>query len=179
MDSHFDRQIRRENTRSVKWDLRKAIFGSDDILPMWVADMDFLVPEQVKKALIKRAGHGIYGYTFTDPSLNKLVTKWLMDRFQWKIGASSIMYSPGVIPTLNMAIQAFTEVGDLIMIQTPVYPPFHDSIKNNQRKTVENPLILNNNKYEIDFHDMEEKMKNGVKAFILCNPHNPVGRVWT
>ena len=103
MDSHFDRQIRRENTRSVKWDLRKAIFGSEDILPMWVADMDFLVPDQVKKALIKRAGHGIYGYTFTDPSLNKLVTKWLMERFQWKVGASSIIYSPGVIPTLNMA----------------------------------------------------------------------------
>lgn len=179
MDSHFDRQMMRENTRSVKWDLRKAIFGSEDILPMWVADMDFLVPDQVKKALIKRAGHGIYGYTFTDPSLNKLVTKWLMERFQWKVGASSIIYSPGVIPTLNMAIQAFTEIGDPIMIQTPVYPPFHDSIKNNQREIVENPLILNNNKYEIDFHDMEEKIKNGVKAFILCNPHNPVGRVWT
>lgn len=179
MESKFDRQILRENTRSVKWDLVKTLYGSNDVLPMWVADMDFLVPEEIKKALIKRAAHGVFGYTFTDPALNKLVTNWLEERFQWKVSAASIMYSPGVIPTLNMAIQAFTKMEDKILIQTPVYPPFHDSITNNNRQVVENPLILKGAKYEIDFEDMENKLKDGVKAFVLCNPHNPVGRVWT
>ena len=179
MESKFDQHILRENTRSVKWDLVKTLYGADDILPMWVADMDFLVPEEVRKALIKRAAHGVFGYTFTDPALNKLVTSWLDERFQWKVSPASILYSPGVIPTLNMAIQAFTNIGDKILIQTPVYPPFHDSIRNNGREVVENPLILNGSKYEIDFDDMEAKIKEGVKAFVLCNPHNPVGRVWT
>ncbi|WP_407271916.1 MalY/PatB family protein [Radiobacillus sp. PE A8.2] len=177
--SDFDVIHDRLGTRSAKWDLTHTLFGSKEVLPMWVADMDFKIPEPVIDALVERAKHGIFGYTLTDPTVTDTVKNWVMKRHQWDIHKSWIIYSPGVITTLHMAVQSLTAVGDSILIQTPVYPPFYQVIEKHDRKLVKNPLKLVNNRYEIDFDDFEEKLKRGVKAFILCNPHNPVGRVWT
>lgn len=169
----------RIGTRSVKWDLNKVIYGSEEVLPMWVADMDFTAPPEVIDALVKRAQHGIFGYTVTDQDMNRVVAEWLKERHHWTIEHSWLTYSPGVIVTLHMAVQALTDSGDKLMIQTPVYPPFYDLADKHDRQLLTNSLKLVDGKYEIDFEDFEEKLKSGVKAFILCNPHNPVGRVWT
>ncbi|WP_026906984.1 MalY/PatB family protein [Paucisalibacillus globulus] len=175
----FETIHNRKNTRSVKWDLVKDLFQSEDVLPMWVADMDFQAPEAVNQALIERATHGIYGYTIVDESVKSSIVNWISKRHHWKIESHWLSFSPGVVTTLHMAIQALTEPDDAILIQTPVYTPFYNVIEAHNRKIVRNPLILDGNKYMIDFLDFEEKLKQGIKAFILCNPHNPVGRVWT
>ncbi|WP_163579403.1 MalY/PatB family protein [Gracilibacillus saliphilus] len=179
MTFSFDKKIERRNTRAVKWDLVKSLYGSEDVLPMWVADMDFEVPPAVKNALTERAQHGVFGYTYTDNALQNTITDWLEYKHDWKVKSASILYSPGVIATLYMAIQTFTDKGDKVLIQTPVYPPFYDIVKNHDRELVTNSLVVQENRYEIDFVDFEAKLKQGVKVFILCNPHNPVGRVWT
>ncbi|MFD2656022.1 MalY/PatB family protein [Gracilibacillus thailandensis] len=179
MTFSFDKKIERRNTRAVKWDLVKSLYGSEDVLPMWVADMDFEVPPAVKDALTERAQHGVFGYTYTDNALQNTITDWLEYKHDWKVKSASILYSPGVIATLYMAIQTFTDKGDKVLIQTPVYPPFYDIVKNHDRELVTNSLIVQENRYEIDFEDFEAKLQQGVKVFILCNPHNPVGRVWT
>ncbi|WP_058306858.1 MalY/PatB family protein [Gracilibacillus massiliensis] len=179
MNFSFDKQIERRNTRAVKWDLVKSLYGDEDVLPMWVADMDFEAPPAVTQALTERAKHGVFGYTFTDTVLQDTITEWLAYKHNWEVNRASILYSPGVIATLYMAIQTFTEVGDKVLIQTPVYPPFYDIVKNHDRQLEKNQLILDGDTYRIDFEDFENKLKQGVKAFILCNPHNPVGRVWT
>ncbi|KAB8131820.1 putative C-S lyase [Gracilibacillus oryzae] len=179
MNQHFEQIIDRKNTRAAKWDLVKQLYGSEDVLPMWVADMDFQIPPAVSNALSERAKHGIFGYTLTDKTFSQSVVDWINYKHKWSIKSDWLLYSPGVITTLHMAIQALTEKGDKVLIQTPVYPPFFQIVKTHERQLIENELLLTNGKYEIDFRDMEEKFKQGVKAFILCNPHNPVGRVWT
>ncbi|WP_053218791.1 MalY/PatB family protein [Virgibacillus senegalensis] len=176
---NFDQVPERTGTRSVKWDLLKSIYGSEEVLPMWVADMDIAVPEAIKKALVDRAEHGIFGYTVTDKAISQSVTGWLKKRHGWDIKPSWLLYSPGVITSLHMAVQVLTEKNDKIMIQTPVYPPFYDLVQLHDRELVKSPLKLQDNRYEIDFAAFESALKQGVKAFILCNPHNPVGRVWT
>lgn len=175
----FEKVPNRMGTRSVKWDLNKVIYGSEEVLPMWVADMDFSAPSEVVNALVERAQHGIFGYTVTDQKINTAISDWLKNRHNWEIHHPWIVYSPGVVTTLHMAVQALTEKGDNILIQTPVYPPFYDLVKKHDRELLTNPLILSNGKYEIDFDNFEAQLKKGVRAFILCNPHNPVGRVWT
>jgi len=174
----FDEVYDRLNTRSVKWDMRKDVFQSEDVLPMWVADMDFKAPEAVNDALIKRAQHGIYGYTVIDNDVKNSIINWIESKQGWKIKSQWLNFSPGVVNTLHMAVQAFTEPGDKILLQTPVYTPFYNVIKAHDRELIKNPLIYKENYYTIDFSDFEEKLKSGVKAFILCSPHNPVGRVW-
>ncbi|WP_096271007.1 MalY/PatB family protein [Paucisalibacillus globulus] len=169
----------RKNTRSVKWDMVKDLFQSEDVLPMWVADMDFQAPDAVNQALIDRAKHGIYGYTIVDDSVKSSIVNWISKRHHWNIKSEWLSFSPGVVTTLHMAIQALTEPEDTILIQTPVYTPFYKVIEAHNRTIVKNPLVLEENRYTIDFDDFEEKLKQGVKAFILCSPHNPVGRVWT
>lgn len=176
--SIFNEVISRKNTRSVKWDMAGKVFQSEDVLPMWVADMDFQAPKEVNEALIKRAEHGIYGYTVIDDDVKNSVVNWLSDRHQWTIQPEWLTFSPGVVSSLHMAIEAFTEPGDKILIQTPVYTPFYTVIKTHGREMVKNPLIEKDQYFTIDFDDFEEKLKTGVKAFILCSPHNPVGRVW-
>lgn len=175
----FQKVPNRLNTRSVKWDLSKKLFKSDEVLPMWVADMDFEVPEAVQTALITRSEHGIFGYTTTDEKVNHSINKWIQSRHGWEIEESWLTYSPGVVPSLHTLMEALTYPEDGVLIQTPVYPPFYDVINKHNRKLVKNPLYLENGRYEIDFQDLEEKLADGIKAFILCNPHNPVGRVWT
>ncbi|MDX8044779.1 MalY/PatB family protein [Gracilibacillus sp. S3-1-1] len=178
MTFSFDKQIERRNTRAVKWDLVQSLYGSKDVLPMWVADMDFEVPPAVKDALVERVQHGVFGYTFADPALQNAITGWLDYKHDWQVKSASILYSPGVITTLYMAIQTFTHQGDKVLIQTPVYPPFYDIVKRHDRQLVTSQLKVHEGKYEMDFDDFEAKLQQGVKAFILCNPHNPVGRVW-
>ncbi|WP_080875098.1 MalY/PatB family protein [Oceanobacillus timonensis] len=177
--SIFEEVPDRKQTKSMKWDMLQMKFQSEDVLPMWVADMDFKAPEAVNQALINRAEHGIYGYTVIDEDVTSSITDWVKNRHGWHIQADWLNYSPGVINTLHMALQAFTEPGDKVMIQTPVYTPFYNIINVLEREVVKNPLIHQDNYYTIDFEDMEKKLASGVKAFILCSPHNPVGRVWT
>lgn len=170
----------RKNTDSFKWDGVKKVFQTEeDILPMWVADMDFKAPKEVNDALIERAKHGIYGYTMISDRVRNQIVNWVQQKHNWKIDENWLSFSPGVITSLYVAIQSFTEQNDKILLQTPVYTPFFHIIQNSGRQIIENPLKLNGEKYEIDFADFEEKLQQGVKAFILCSPHNPVGRVWT
>jgi cystathionine beta-lyase len=177
--SRFDQIINRKNTNSVKWDT-KGIFGAEDVLPMWVADMDFSAPDEVIETLKARAIHGILGYTLPGPDTEAAILGWLKKRNSWEIDSSSITYSPGIVTALSMAIQAFTEPEDKIVVQPPVYYPFFEMAKKHKREVLYNQLLLtSDNRYDIDFEDLEEKLSDKMtKLFILCNPHNPSGRVW-
>lgn len=146
---------------------------------MWVADMDFQAPPAVNQAIKQRAEHGFYGYTVINDPIKNSVINWVKRRHQWDISKEMLSFSPGVLMSLHIAIQSFTNQHDKILIQTPIYNPFFNTIENGNRKIVKNSLVYKNGKYEIDFDDFEQKLKDGVKAFILCSPHNPVGRVWT
>ncbi|MDW2879777.1 MULTISPECIES: MalY/PatB family protein [Bacillaceae] len=175
----FHKAINRYETASVKWELTKDVFGSSDVLPMWVADMDFEPPEEVQNAISKRASHEVFGYTFVPPSASEAVQQWQKSQSGWEIGRSWVLYSPGVVPSISIAIQAVTSPGDKIMLQSPVYTPFFEMIEKNGRMVVNSPLELVEQRYEIDFQRFEEELKKGIKLFLLCNPHNPGGRVWT
>ncbi|MCE7794024.1 PatB family C-S lyase [Salipaludibacillus sp. CUR1] len=176
----FEQNINRIGTSSVKWERTKQVFKTDEeILPMWVADMDFRPPEAVTDALKERVEHGIFGYTFTADSVGESIVSWMGKRHNWEIKNSWIQYSPGVVPSIGKAIQAFTEPGDKVLIQSPVYPPFYSMVKENNRVIENCQLVKKNEQYEIDFNAFEQCLKNGVKLFLLCHPHNPVGRVWT
>ena len=178
MNYSFDEIIDREGTSCVKWDLRDKVFGNSDVLPMWVADMDFKTPEFISEAIIHRAQHAVYGYTYRTEGYYSSIINWMRSHHGWAIERDWILFSPGVVPVLFMATLAFTNPGDTVLIQTPVYPPFYDAVLKNNRQLVFNPLIQNGNRYEIDFKDLDLKLE-GTKMMILSNPHNPVGRVWT
>ncbi|HAM79312.1 MalY/PatB family protein [Ornithinibacillus bavariensis] len=174
----FETVYDRKNTRSVKWDMLDEVFNTSDVLPMWVADMDFRAPKEVTEALLERVKHEIFGYTVIDKDVKASIVNWVARRHHWEINPEWLSFSPGVVTTLHMAVQALTNPNDSILIQTPVYTPFYKVIEEHERKVVKSPLIRKGDTYAIDFEDFEEKLKQGVKAFILCNPHNPVGRVW-
>ncbi|MED1604025.1 pyridoxal phosphate-dependent aminotransferase [Cytobacillus kochii] len=178
-NQYFHEIFDRKNTSSVKWELTKTVFGEEDVLPMWVADMDFKPPKEVTNALQKRLDHGIYGYTFASPSLPKVIKDWVSVHHGWDIPLQSILYNTGVVPSLAAVVQTYTEEGDNILIHTPVYPPFTNVIESNHRKVLRSPLKLVNGHYKIDFDDFEQQLKKGAKMFILCNPHNPGGNVWS
>lgn len=177
MKYNFDEIISRENSNSVKFDLRKEYFGNEDVLPMWVADMDFATPEFIREAVMERAKHPVYGYTVRKDEFPEAIVAWMKTRHSWNVDKEWISFSPGIVPALNMCVLAFTEPGDKIMIQPPVYFPFFRAVKDHKRELVENVLVNTNNSYSIDFEDFEEKASES-KAFILCHPHNPVGRLW-
>ncbi|WP_079478369.1 MalY/PatB family protein [Halobacillus salinus] len=178
--NRFNQVTPRKGTRSVKWDLVKQMYQDEEVLPMWVADMDFQTPQAVADTLKERVDHGIFGYTWPDEEVKGQIKNWLQKRHQWDIEAPWITYSPGVIPSLHMIIQSLTDIADHVLIQTPVYPPFYSVVRSHGRHIVKNPLQYENGTYTIDFEDFEKKIKDhNVQAFILCNPHNPVGRVWT
>lgn len=179
MRNIFDEVVDRKNTNSMKWDFCKEVFGKADILPMWVADMDFQSPSVIVEALVQRARHGVFGYTKASENLSASLSGWMKKRHNWQIEKDWIVYSPGIVTSIKTAILAYTNPGDKILIQTPVYHPFYSSIKNNERELITNPLKNNNGYYEIDFEDLEKKLaENNVKAMIFCTPHNPIGRVW-
>ena len=174
----FGTIINRDGTHSVKYDGRKFYFGNEELIPMWVADMDFAVPEFITEAIINRAKHPIYGYTLRPDSYFETFIEWVKRRHNWEMKKEWISFSPGIVPALNFIVQCFSEPGDKVLIQPPVYHPFFYVVENNQRKGVYNQLLLKENKYVIDFKDLEEKLASGVRLILLSNPHNPVGRAW-
>ena len=174
----FDRLIQRENTNCVKYDLREAVFGNSHLLPMWVADMDFETPDFAREAVIKRAEHPVYGYHFKDKPYFDAIQGWLRRHHQWDVPTEWMSFVPGVVCGFNMAVLAFTKEGDEIIIQSPVYPPFHHAVSEHGRKLVYNSLKIGEKGYEMDFDLLEQQVKTA-KMLILCNPHNPVGRCWT
>ncbi|MDQ0160841.1 MalY/PatB family protein [Alkalibacillus salilacus] len=177
--TEFNEKTNRENTRAVKYEFREKLFERNDVLPMWVADMDLPAPQAIQDAIMSRAEHNIYGYTTHDDALLSTIQNWLAKRYQYDVNTDLISFSPGVIPALHALVEAFTEEGDQIVIQPPVYPPFFSVVESHDRTIVENPLVYENNTYRMNFDQLEEQFKQGAKAFILCSPHNPVGRVWT
>jgi cystathionine beta-lyase len=184
MKYNFDKIIDRKNSFSLKWskEALKKFFGSDDddLLPLWVADMDFECPKPVIDAIKKEAEGGVYGYNWhITPTYLDAVISWMNRRHQWKVDPKWIVYSPGIVPAINMIIQTFSNVGDKIIVQPPVYYPFFDAVTQNGRMLSLNQLRYENQTYSIDFEDFEMKAKDPLtKMFILCSPHNPVGRVW-
>lgn len=183
MKINFDEYIERRNTNCVKWDNYKerfAEYDAENLLPMWIADMDFKAPQPVINALGKRVSHGIFGYTCKPDSFYNAIINWVKRRYNWEIQKDWVVYTPGVIPGFTVAIQALTQPGDGVIIQTPVYYPFADSIKNNGRIIKNSQLKIVNGHYEMDFQDLAEKASDpNNKLLIISNPHNPVGRVWT
>ena len=168
----FESVIDRHNTDCLKWDL------FDDDLPMWVADMDFEVAPQIQKAILKRAAHPVYGYTIVPDELFDAYINWWNSRYDFKMSGSDMAYSIGVMPSISSMIRCLTEENDEILIQTPVYHVFFYVIEDNKRKVLENHLIYENGEYKIDFDDLDEKLSKA-KMMILCNPHNPIGKIWS
>lgn len=179
MKYNFDALIERRNTGCFKWDGLMEVYGTDDLLSMWIADMDFSVPPAVLEALRTRLEHPVLGYTYRLNSYYDAIKQWIAKRHNWDINTEWICNTPGIVPALAMAVLSYTSPGDKVLIQSPVYHPFYDSIEKNDRILVNSPLLLNNGHYEMDYQDIEAKLASGVKMAIICNPHNPVGRVWT
>lgn len=182
MKYNFDEVIDRSGTNSSKWDpiVLKEMFGTEDVMPFWVADMDFRVAQPIIDAVVNRAEHGIYGYSTRPDSYYDAIINWTNRRFGWEIQKDWIEYTPGIVPAINYIVQAFCTPGDKILIQQPVYYPFKKSVEKNNCEVVDNPLKFNGESYEVDFEDFEKKAKDPkVKMFIFCSPHNPVARVWT
>ncbi|MDI9378082.1 MAG: PatB family C-S lyase [Synergistota bacterium] len=173
----FDEVIDRKGTCSEKWDGLKKHFGTDDVLPMWVADMDFNSPPEVIKLIVERSKHGIFGYPVRTESYYEAIINWVRERYDWEIKGDWIVDVPSVMPGIAAAILAFTSQGDSVMIQPPVYPPFFEVIESLDRQVLPNRLQLGE-KWHMDFSELERQLPSA-KAFLLCNPHNPVGRVWT
>ncbi|MDR1688390.1 MAG: pyridoxal phosphate-dependent aminotransferase [Clostridiales bacterium] len=177
---NFDEVINRYNTNSLKYDFASQRGKPEGILPLWVADMDFRTPGEVTDALVKCCEHGIFGYTETKGDYFEAVFNWFDSRFGYKFNEGWLVKTPGIVFAISAAINSFTEKGDAVLIQRPVYYPFFGSIMANGRKVVSNSLIYENGAYRIDFEDFEQKIiAEKVKLFIFCSPHNPVGRVWT
>ncbi|MBC2745064.1 MAG: pyridoxal phosphate-dependent aminotransferase [Desulfosarcina sp.] len=189
---NFDQEINRKGTQSAKWGVIQDpdnpsrwhatddYFGENRVLPLWVADMDFPAPQPVVDALVRRAQHGIYGYTIRTGSYDRAVVEWMKRRHGWEIEPGWIVSTPGVVPAVNFLVRTFTGPGKKVLIQRPVYYPFFNAIENNGGEIISSSLILNDGRYEMDFKDFEKKAADpAVTLFILCSPHNPVGRVWT
>lgn len=177
-DQLFTKPIQRRGTNSYKWDSAP----SDDVIPLWVADMDFETYPAITEALQRRVAHGIFGYTRVPDAYYESVCRWFATRHQWQFAPSDIIYTSGVVPAISAVIKALTLPGDQVIVQGPVYNCFYSSIRNNGCETVSNALIYNKvaMRYEIDFDDLDRKLSHErARLFLLCNPHNPGGRVWT
>jgi cystathionine beta-lyase len=176
---NFDETVNRRNTNCEKWDNCTERFGRNDLLPLWVADMDFKTPDFIINVLRQRLEHEILGYQVRPKSFYRATANWLQQR-GWQIDPQKICFSPGVVPAINFAVNAFSNPGDKILINTPVYHPFMYAVNNHERTLVKSSLVNSGDGYyTIDFDDFEKKLAEGVKMYIMCSPHNPVGRVWT
>ncbi len=187
MKYDFDQVCDRKKTDCYKWDLVQSIFGSEDVIPMWVADMDFPVARPIVDALKKRAEHPFYGYTHPGPRVVDAVVEHMWRKFKWKIEPEWVVFTPGVVPALHVAIRSLTHPGDEIILQEPVYHPFFPAVTGSGCQIVTNNLKLINGRYEMDYEDLKRKFhpktgrlraKSRIKAILFCNPHNPVGRLW-
>lgn len=177
MKHNFDEIVNRRNTDSKKY---APDFFDQSVLPMWIADTDFRCPQPVVDAICKRAEHGVFGYPYDQADFADAVCHWMKTRFAYEIQPQAVMYCPGVIPGVICAVRAFSNPGDKVVVQTPCYPPFRALVANNGRTMVENRLVLKDGKYEIDFELLEKQLSDErARVFILCNPHNPTGRVFT
>ena len=178
MTFDFDREISRAGTHSVKWDGRAEYFGREDVMPLWVADMDFAAPDAVTEALQSRAAHPIYGYTKFPEEIYAALISWLQRRHGWRVEREWIVMAPGVVPSLYAAVAAFTQAGEGVIVQPPVYFPFMSCVKETGRKLIENLLKLEHGRYGFDLAHLERCAAQGARLLLLCSPHNPVGRVW-
>ncbi len=176
---NFDEIVPREGTDCIKYDGREWAFKTKDVLPLWVADMDFKTPDFITTAVKERAEHEIYGYTFKSEEYFEAIAGWMKRRHQWEVKKEWISFSPGVVAGLTLAIETFSNPGDEVIVQPPVYFPFFDCIKGTKRKMIENPLKIENNRYTFDFEDVKSKITENTKLLMLCNPQNPGGMVWT
>jgi cystathionine beta-lyase len=174
----FDRPVDRRGTASIKWDFSKRFAGLEDLIPLWVADMDFRACRKVIEALKRRAEHGVFGYTLEPESYYQAVIDWMHRRHGWEVNRSWMLSAPGVVPSINLALLAYTHPGDKVIIQPPVYYPFRESILDNGRQVAENPLRLERHRYTMNFDQLERLVDERCRLLLLCSPHNPVGRVW-
>jgi len=174
----FDSGLDRRHTCSLKWDFCEHVLGVPEVIPMWVADMDFPAPPEVVEAVKKRAEHGAYGYPFIPRSFWTSIINWMKMRHNWEIKREWLSRAPGVVPALNICVLTYTAPGDKIIVQSPVYYPFYSAVENNGRRLVKNPLVYKNNRWQMDLEDLKQKIDHRTKMLILCSPHNPVGRVW-
>lgn len=188
MKYDFDMICSREGTSCSKWDRRKDVFGTADVIPMWVADMDFPAAQPIIEAIKERAAHEFYGYTEPGTKEVEAVVQRMERKFNWKIKPEWVVFTPGVIPALNVAVRSLTRAGDEVVLQEPVYYPFFSTVKQNGCQILTNRLKFSNGSYEMDFDDLETRFRgtpgmrnqpSRAKAIILCNPHNPIGRLWT
>ena len=179
MKYNFDEIVCRKNNNAAKYDELGAKYGREDLIPMWIADMDFRTAEPIMEAMRARLEQGIFGYVSRPDSYYQSVSEWFEKKHGWAVKSESMSHSHGVIPGMVMMMKEFTEPGDRIMIQSPVYNEFFEIVGDHGRELVVSHLKLSDGKYIMDYEDFEEKAKSGVKWFLLCNPHNPVGRVWT
>ena len=175
----FNTPINREGTSCVKYDMRDKVFGSNSVIPMWVADMDIATPSFILDAIRDRLSHPVLGYGFRNDAYHSAIVHWLKSRHEWTINSQWITFCPGVVSGLNHAISALTNPTDSIIIQPPVYHPFFHTVENNGRRLITNPLVEKDGHYTMDFSNLERHLKNGATMLILSNPHNPVGRVWS
>src|SRR5690554_3951331 len=175
----FDRLIDRTGTYSLKYDARQRLFGRDDAIPLWVADMDFAAPPEVTQALMARAQHPLYGYSEYPDALYEATQQWFARRHSWHIAKEHILICPGVVPSLHATIMALTEKHDKVIVQPPVYFPFFSAVTETQRSLVFNPLLRVGDTYQINFAELADQAAAGARMLLLCSPHNPGGRVWT
>lgn len=175
---NFDEVVERKGTSSIKHDRLAEFFGREDLLSLWVADMDFRTPDFIIKALQERCTHEVFGYTFAPDSYFESIITWLQYRYHWDVSREWITYIPGIVRGISFALECFTQPGDKVIIQPPVYHPFRLVPEALKREVVTNPLRLVNGRYEMDFEHLESILDEGCKAFILCSPHNPGGIVW-
>ncbi len=179
MEYNFDKVIERRGTDSKKWNNLKEDYPSEDLLAMWVADMDFETAKEIKDAFRERVDHGIFGYPYIDDNVYKSIINWAKKRYDWEIKKEWIVFTPGVVAALNIGIKNGGKEGDNVLVQSPVYPPFYRIVENNKRKAKINPIKFNGEKFVMDFEDLESKIDSKTKTLMLCNPHNPLGRSWT
>lgn len=178
MKYNFDKKIDRKGSNSVKWDTLSSRFNNEDAIPLWVADMDFEVDKNITDKIKKRLEHGIFGYGTTPDSYYEALQSWMIKNHNYNIEKEWVVFAPGVVPGISYVVGAFADKGDEIIIQSPVYHQFYNIIENNGCKVVDNPLIVKDGKYKMDFDDLENKINDKTKMIILCSPHNPIGRVW-
>jgi cystathionine beta-lyase len=175
----FDTLPDRRGTASLKWDFAGRIAGREGLLPLWVADMDFAAPPAIAEAVARRAAHGVFGYTLEPESYFEAAIHWLADRHGWNVRREWLLAAPGVVQTISAALLAASTPGDRIVIQPPVYYPFALRIRANGRAVVENPLVLDGDRYRMDLEGLERELAAGARMLVLCSPHNPGGRAWT
>ncbi|MFZ2340057.1 MAG: PatB family C-S lyase [Bacteroidales bacterium] len=178
MNWNFDEEIARERTNCVKFDLRKNVFGSADVIPMWVADMDFRTPDFIIKALRERLSHEVMGYTFHPREYFTSIAEWLRSMHGWEVSEDWICFCPGIVPALNLCTLAYTRPGDSIIIQPPVYTPFFDAVENHGRNLILNQLVFSEGKWRMDLDSLRRIITPDTRMIIISNPHNPVGRSW-